>query len=77
MALITFVAPIRTYEQSVVEKGLYKVFSSRPMNGCAATVWATSRMSSIKYEFHVAPLRRNGILRTAVAKGAEAEPNGG
>jgi hypothetical protein len=57
MALETFVAPVRTDEKSVVKKGLHKVSSSGPVNGCAATGRATSGMSCTEYEFHDAPFR--------------------
>jgi hypothetical protein len=57
VALETFVAPIRTDEKSIVEKGLHEVFSPRSVNRCAAAVWAMCGMSSFEYELHDAPFR--------------------
>ena len=57
MTLVTFVTPIGTNAQSVVEKGFYKVLSPRPVNRDAATVWAMSGMSSFEYELHDAPFQ--------------------
>jgi len=69
MALVTFVTPIRTQAQSKVEKGFHKVFSPGPMNRCAATAWAVSRMISFQNELHMHPSRQSCVLLTVVAKG--------
>lgn len=57
MALETLVAPVRTDAECVMEKGLYKIFSPRPVNRWAATVRATFGMSSLENELHNAPFR--------------------
>ena len=77
MALVTFVATIRTDEQSVVEKGLHKVFSPRPVNGFAATVRAMSGTSSFEYEFHVAPFKAELLRFYRRCQGLGHQQSGG
>ena len=57
MPLVTIVAPVRTHEKCVVEKRLHKALSPRPVNRCAATVWAMYGMSSFEYNLHDAPFQ--------------------
>jgi len=71
MPFVAFVASVRADEQRVVQKRLYKVFSSRPVKCGAAAIRAPSGFSSIEYEFHFAPFQAEQRSITAVSKGLE------